>query len=70
MTVEKKVTISFTEEEKNLLGSLRHTIYTTVCEQYDSCTDCPFGLDVKGIDANGCTGQKFFNGLDSISDFK
>lgn len=70
MTVEKKVMISFTEEEKNLLGSLRHTIYTTVCEQYDSCTDCPFGFDIKGISTNGCISQRFFGGLEPISNFE
>ena len=70
MKVEKKVTILLTEKEFDFLEDLKHAINTTVCEQYDSCADCPFWFGANGFAENACTGQKFFNGLNSISDYE
>lgn len=69
MKVEKKVTILLTEKENDFLENLKHVVNTVVCDQYNNCIDCPFGFNIKGLDTNGCTSQKFFDGLNSITDY-
>lgn len=69
MEVEKKVTISFTKEEQSFLKELYDTLDTTVCYQYNNCGDCPFRLYIKATNSIVCTSQKFFSGLEAISNY-
>lgn len=65
MKVEKKIVISFTEDEKVFLDKLYNTINTAICDQYeDKCDGCPYSCG-----ASICANHRFFNGLNSTSDF-
>ena len=65
MKIEKKVTISFTEEEKSFLKELNDTIDTAICDQYeDKCDGCPFSRG-----ASVCAIYDFFEGLKTISNY-
>lgn len=65
MKVEKKVIISFTDEENDFLENLYKTIDTAICDQYEEkCDGCPFSCG-----ASICAARRFFDGLNSTSDF-
>lgn len=65
MKIEKKVTISFTEEEKSFLRELYDIINTAICDQYeDKCDGCPFSRG-----ASVCANYDFFKGLKIISNY-